>query len=683
MKTNLAQLATSVVLALTSINAFAEQVSQVLLNEKDWSVSKITDSEAQTSVCVAETKKVDSKIVSEIKLVVPEAENKSAQIILTATGLPAEVTRAYVRPDSKTLYPLLVRSVNAETGVTELILLPHRNEEVIDLLLEKSVLDIYYGEGKAAVLARVSLRGSTKVIQKTMTCRVSKSLVNKTVGDKIKKDLKKAVAATEGTLEQLLEIDAQLHDLDAQLIAKKDELKKTQTGLKEQRSKESQLKAKITAISQAIMKSQKEVSDQRIKLNEQQTLLAQSQTDLPVQQEKIPALTAAKDQAQAILDPIKSQVRKIESELASLQSQEANLEAQVQDLSSNRIFVINSLQQMDNELASLRQQRIQIDAQASQVSDLYRRKEFEYRNYDVDFEIRRMLDSDFQYRNYQNQLEVLRQRQQILPGEIGSAQAQVSVFEINLSQCQAAQPPQDCGMIAARLQEARALVNAKNNELNQVRQQFENVRAQMNQIENNIRNQAQSTKNRLLNEMNQYGAQLRNLEQQAINIDQRARNIQQFDIPRARQDLQNIEANLAQAENRLVDATARVRRKKNELSQYKKDNQYDLLSDNLKAAQKALSEVQGLIATAQKNISDLPAKIESTTKKLTAAETLLAQQNASLATEDASLATVTTLINDLLNQEKAATDSITSIEQQIVTGVSKFQAIAKFLSPAV
>lgn len=682
MKNNLVQLATSVVLALTSINAFAESVSEVLLTEKDWSVTKITDSEAQTSSCVAETKKVESKIVSELKVVVSAAENQSAQIILTATGLPAEVTKAYVRPDSKTLYPLLVRSVNAETGIAELILLPHRNEEVVDLLLEKSVLDIYYGEGKAAVLARVSLRGSTKVIQKTMACRVSKDIVNETIGDKIKKDLKKAVAV-EGTLEQLLEIDAQLHSLDAQLIAKKDELKKTQAGLKEQRSKETQLKSKITSISKDILKSQKEVSDLRIKLSEQQTLLAQSQTDLPLHQEKVPALMAAKDQAQAILDPVKSQVRKIESELASLQSQEANYESQVQQLSSNRIFVINSLNQMEHELASLRQERINIDSQASFVSEQYRRKEFEYRNYDVEFEVRRMLDSNFQYRNFQSQLETLRQRQQILPGEIGSAQAQVSVFEINLSQCQAAQPPQDCGMIAARLQEARNLLNAKNSELNQVHQQFENVRAQMNRIEQDSRFQAQNIKNRLLNEMNQYGAQLRDLEQRAIRIDQRSRDLQQFEIPRARQDLQNIEANLAQAENQLVDATARVRRKKNELSQFKKDSNYEVLSDNLKAAQRALNDIQSLIATAQKNISDLPAKIEATAKKLTAAETLLSQQSASLATEEASLAAVTTVINDLLAQEKSATETITSLEQQITTGVTQFQGIAKFLSPAL
>ncbi len=681
MKINFAQLATSVVLSLTSISAFAEQVSQVLLTEKDWSVTKITDSEAQTALCVAETKKVESKIVSDLKLIVSEAENQSAQIILTATGLPAEVTKAYVRPDSKTLYPLLVRSVNTEAGTTELILLPHRNEEVVDLLLEKSVLDIYFGEGKAAVLARVSLRGSTKVIQKTIACRASKSIVNESLSDKIKKDLKKA-APIEGTLDQLLAIDAQLHQLDAQLIAKKDELKKTQAGLKEQRSKEAQLKSKITSIAQAVLKTQKEVSDQRLKLTDQQNLLAQSKTDLPLQQEKIPALVAAKDQAQAALDPVKAQVRKLESELSSLKSQEASLESQVQDLSSNRIFVINSLNQMDNELANLRQERLQVDFQASQVSDLFRRKEFEYRNYDVEFEVRRMLDSNFQYRNYQNQLEDLRRRQQTLPGEIGSAQAQVSVFEINLSQCQAAQPAQDCGMINARLQEARALLNAKNSELNQIHQQFENVRVQMNRIEQESRFQAQSFKNRLLTEMNHYGSQLRELEQRAIRIDQRSRDLQQFDIPRARQDLQNIESNLAQAEDRLVDATARVRRKQNELSQFKKENQYELLSDNLKAAQKALSQVQDLIATAQKNITDLPAKIEATTKKLTAAETLLAQQSASLATEEANLLAVTTVINELLNQEKAAADMITSLEQQITAGVSQFQGVAKFLSPA-
>ncbi|MFN8944866.1 MAG: hypothetical protein ACK5WZ_09595, partial [Pseudobdellovibrionaceae bacterium] len=633
MKIYLAPLATSVLLCIMTWNASAEKVSQVLLTEKDWSVTQITDSETQSSACVAETKKINSTIVSELKLVLPKQEDRSAQIILTATGLPAEIKAAYVRPDSKTIYPLLTLSVNAETGVSEFILLPHRNEEVLDLLLTKSVLDIYFGEGKAAILARVSLKGSTKVLQKTRECRASKEIVNEALSDKIKKDLKKAVAV-EGTLEQLLLLDQQMHSNDAQLKLKESELKLTKTNLKSTKQVDAQLKTKIASISQTILKSQKEVSDLSIKLNEEQTLLAQSQTDLPINQEKIPGLVSAKDLAQAALDPVKAQVRKIESELSALRTQEANLEQAALDLSFRRSQLIDSLNQMANEVNRLRQERSQIDFQAAQISDLFRRKEFEYRNYNVEMEVRRMLDSNFQYRNYQVQLEDLRRRQQILPGEIGALQGQVSVMQIEVEQCRAAQPPQDCSSQIGRLQEVQALLNNKNSELNQIRQQFENVRAQMQWIEQDIRRQVQNFQSGLLNEVNRLSAELRNLEIAANRNDQRTRDLQQFEIPRAEQERRQVESDLLQAENRLVDASARVRRKQSELSQFKKENQYELLSDNLKAAQKALSDIEDLLKKAQKNITTLPAKITATKVKLDAAQAKLNLQTESLAVED-------------------------------------------------
>lgn len=680
MKIYLAPLTTSVLLSLFSFNVSAELISQVLLTEKDWSVTQITDSETQVTHCVAETKKVTSTINTELKLVLPGAEDQSTQIILTAKGVPAEITTAYVRPNSKTLYPMLLLSTDAESETSQFILLPHRNAEVIDLIKEQSILDVYFGEGKTAVLARVSLKGSTKVVQKTTECRASKSLVNEDISDKIKKDLKKIVPV-EGTLQQVLDLDAQLLSLDAQLKAKKIELSTTQAGLKEQKSKDSDLKAKIASISKLVVKSQKEVSDIKLKLEGQQNLLAQSQTELPIHQEQIPALVAAKDAAQIVLDPIKAQVRRLESELSSLQKQQDSLEGSVHELSSRRSQIINDLNQMNWRLEQLRQERNRIDQQASQTGDLLRRKDFEYRNYDVELETRRALESSWEYRNLRDELERLRRQKEQLPGQIAQAQAQVSAREVEVETCRAAQPPQDCSAQIARLQEARALLNSKNSEMNGLNNQIENTRARMQRVEQNINMEIRRVKDRLQSEVNQLSNQMRELELAARNIDQEVRDIQQFQIPRAQQDLRNTESSLAQAEDRLVDATARTRRKQSELSQYKKENQYELLSNNLKAAQKALSEVQSALETAQENITELPAKIEATTKSLTTAEAKLTGHSTNLATEEANLAVVTTAINDLLNLEKATSDAIAELDKTIAADILQFQGVVKFLTP--
>lgn len=725
-------------LILTSSLVSYAQVQQ----EKDWILEKKPDALLGTAACVASTKVAASKVSVKTELIMAQGEDKAPLIVLRAKGLAGQVARAYVRPDSKTQYPMLLLSSDAVTGEDTFVLSPMRLPETLQIIAAKSTLDIYFGEGATAILARVSLRGSSVTINRTAACRDSKVILKEALFAELKKDANLAQAQN-GTVQDMLAA----YQEALRLMNKKatDQLalanhQKAGAGVLAQE------KAAADTARTAAQREQDTISSIaaiKAKIVDLQAKIQKAHQELPGFQAARPAAVAAADAANRALAPHIPRVDSLEDDISSAQSEERRISANISGLQSQLSNLQSQVRSLEVETDNARREQQQNEREIQQINSQISQLENDYRLFDERREMERILSNSSSYQSAKRDLERWTRRNRELPVEVERARAASMDANRTLEQCKLEQgkpnpgrpsPPEggdrpprqppgpgrprltgnDGGEDGAppsapgerneegRERERREREESRNSDrdcsreqqqANAAQREFENKRAELQQSDREIANaesniqrlerdaaqEARQVKDRIRTQIDRLAQDQRVKRDQISRLDSRIRDLQQIEIPRKQREVESVRNEISMAQSQLANTQSRTRQAAASLDSYKRSVGYDQLVANVNSTRSRLNSIDSSIANAQNLIANGPAKVTQTQAEQVAQEQELVRRQAIRAQADSALVAAQALADAHRAQEAQLAEELRLTQEGFVLAKRTTQGISKAL----
>ena len=599
---------------LFSANVSAQtSINPSIITDKDWALEKTVDPVTQATLCVASTNKAQSPFPISLEVVVPESDNMPPQLIVKTQGLANDISKAYVRPSSKLAYPLLLNTTDSE-GAKLFVASPLKTQELLKIIAEKTVFDIYFGTGKEAPLARLSLKGSENILKKAAACRPSKKLADDGFYRFFTKDADKATLV-EGSLQDLTKISQDvlaLYLLQQKLTSDVSAFEKAKKNLLPQ--DQSAHKAMNVAY-EKFQKNKTEFLNLQKQLSDHQTTLTNAQTQLPLDQAQIPLLTAAIQTADQNFAPVRTTMERLEKELSAIQKIENDAGKEVSRLKTLIPKLEKDVVSLEKEAVSMQKEARSQEAYANEIQPQMERAEREYRMYDVDSEYRSELSHDISYSSAQSRLRFAEMDLSRAESRLRSEESQLRSAESQLHMCES-KPDQNCSSEKSAVSSARMQVNMAEMDVRQAESSIRSAESSIRSAEANVMNRVRSEKDRL-------GFKARGLRNdyegaldRASYCRQRASDIQKSILPKTKNEIVKNKAALPLAEADYASKQQVTLQKQTEIEQYKISSHYEELKKALADAQQALSQTQKDIVLAGKNIKELPAKITSLQKKI-------------------------------------------------------------------
>ncbi len=603
------------ILLIFSASAFAQTESDVsVIVDKDWKLEKATDVVTQTTVCRASTNKAQAPFSVSLEVLVPSNDSGPTQVMIKTQGLSDQVLKAYVRPSSKLFYPLLLGSVNSNTGTKTFFASPLKTQELLKIIAEKSVFDIYFGTGQEAPLARLSLKGSENILKKAASCRPSKKLTNDSFFRFITKDSEKA-PVTEGSLQDLTTFSQKALELYLSQEKTETEMKQFE---KNQKDLASQDQAAQKAMLLAYDKFQKIKGDYlnlQKQFDDQQTTLNSANIQLPINQSKIPTLTDAIAVAEQNFAPVRQEVARLSTELAQVQKSESEADKEVKRLISRIEKLEKDVVSLQKEAVNLIKQAREEEANAAGLEPKMIQAEREYRQYNVQIEYSHQLSSDSSYNSAKSQLRFAEMDLRSAELRLRMEESQLRSAESRLNMCES-KPDQNCSSEKSAVSSAQMQVNMAESAVNRAESEIRSAESRIRSAEADVMSRVRDEESRLGSKARSLRSQYEQALDNASYCRQKSAEIQKSTLPKTKDEIVKSKAALPIAEADLVAKKQNTVSKQAELDEYKTKSQYESLKLTLSNAQQALAQTKQDILVAEKNIKELPAKINSVQKKI-------------------------------------------------------------------
>lgn len=617
-----------------STQAFAQAVV-----EKDWSQEKkIHDLNGVTS-CVASTSKSESTLQVTTEIILPENDVQVPLIVIKAKGLKGLVPRAHVRPDAKTQYPMLLLKSDVVNDEDTFVLSPMRMPETLSVIAAKNTLDVYFGEGPTAILARISLKGSSKTITRTAACRVSKTMWKERLFTELKSDPQLATVLT-GTVQDLLvSYQKTLDSLNASEKIQVDLTAQTKIGqpLLAQEKKDTQA---LASAEKGVLDTQNQISSLQKKIADLKNAIAAAQVDLPQLKADRPAAQQALTNAQNALRNVENEVSRLENEVRISQSREDQLSSSINNLQAQVSSLQNQIYQQQSEVDRLRQDQ---NWRYNEITRLKNRKSQLDQNYsffNVERRTKEILDNNSNYNNQKGFLQTLNIQSSQIQGEINILNILVSDISRALNQCEAAvdSSKDQCVEIRERLRGAQNNVSNKQNESREIDRKINETNQQIRNYESSARQQAVNERDRMVSEITAVQMDINKIQNDLNSIDRQINNIIQVSIPRLQNDLYSKKSDLSISQNSLVQAQSDTRRAQANLTNYKNSAGYENLANKVKTTQSRLNSIDQKISQANSTLSKGPGQITANEAEV------IKQQNSLVAKEAAVVQAKATLV---------------------------------------
>jgi chromosome segregation ATPase len=617
------------------LTTLSTQVFAQALVEKDWLHDKRMHALVGTMSCVASTAQSESSLQVTTEIILPEGDEKVPLIIIKTKGLKGSIPRAHIRPDAKTQYPMLLLKSDPATDEDTFVLSPMRIPETLDIIAAKNTLDVYFGEGPTAILARISLKGSSKIINRTAICRQSKTLLKQRLFAELKKDPQLATPLA-GTVQDLMisyqkTLDAinASEKIQAQLVAH------NQVG-QSLLSQEKQANQSVAIAEKAVLDTQNQIVVLQQKVSNLKSALVQAQIDLPQLQADRPIAQKELTSAQNALGGVESEVRRLQAEVDRAQSRENQILLAINSYESEASNLQNEIYRQQSEADRLRRDQ---NSRYSQINSLQTTKnqlDQNYKMFDVNRRTEQLLYNNSTYMNQYNSLPGLNNRRNQLNNEIPAASNLVKELNRAVNDCLAGpghltpggMVPPECLAEKARLNTAQKDLSNKQNELNNVNRQISDTNNSIANYQTQARQQAINEREHLASEINLTQQRINQIQSDINTVDRQINNILQVTIPQLQNDLYSAKSNLASSQNSLAQASAHVRRTRTNLVNYKNSIGYDKLVLNAKNAQSRLSLIDQKIAQAQLTLSKGPGQISANEAEIINQQNLLVQKEA-------------------------------------------------------
>lgn len=689
-----------------------------VIQEKDWILEKRHDPVLGTAACVASTSVASSTIQVKTELLMPQADDKGPLIILKAKGLAGQVPRAHVRPDAKTQYPMLLLSSDSVTGEDTFVLSPMRLPETLQIIAQKNTLDVYFGEGATAILARISLRGSSVTITRTAACRDSKVILKESLFNELKKDANLAQAQS-GTVQDLMAAYQETLRLlvarDAGQLALINHQKSGAAVL-------AQEKAAADAVRVAAQREQdtlNTINSLKARIADLQTRIQRANAELPSLQASRPAAATAVANAERALSPHTPNIDRLVSEISIAQSEERRISSNISSLQSQLSTLQRQVQSLEAETDNARRSQQDAEREIQSINSQISQLESEYRNYDERREAQRILDNDSNFRRQQQELERWTRLNRELPSQVERARAESMEADRALKQCQAQPaptgpitggplPPQpmppgggprdkearereraerersqpgviDCSREDSRAREARRNFENKKSELQESDRRVSDIQSDIRRMENDAVSRARQGKDRLAEQINRLSQEQSVKRDQIARLDSRIRDLQQVEIPRKQREVESTRRQIADEQTRLSQAGQQTRRAQAELEQYKRSVGYDQLVANLNAAESNLERIDAAIASAQDLIKNGPGRIANSQAEQQAQEQELTRRQAARSQAEAVLANASQAANAHRAQETRLADDLRATQAALLVSKQLTQGLSKAL----
>lgn len=615
-----------------STQAFAQAVV-----EKDWAQEKKIHDLTGVASCVASTTKSESTLQVATEIILPENDEKVPLIIIKAKGLKGAIPRAHVRPDAKTQYPMLLLKSDSVADEDTFVLSPMRMPETLDIIAAKNTLDVYFGEGPTAILARISLKGSSKTITRTAACRISKVLWKERLFKELKADPQLATALN-GTVQDLL--GTYQKTLDSMNLSEKTQVNltaKVQAGAPIL-TQEKQANQVLANAEKSVLDTQNQIVALQQKIANLKSGIAQAQIDLPQLQAERPGAQQDLTSAQNALRNVEAEVRRLQNEIDIAQSRESQLSSNVESYQSQ---VYNLQSQISQQQSAAERLRIDQNERYNQINSLQITKnqlDQNYKMFDVNRRTEQILRNNSNYMNQYNSLPGLNNRRNQLNSEIPAASNLVKELTRAVNDCLAGPPiltpggevAPECLAEKARLNTAQQDLNRKQNELSEVNRKINDTNSSIANYQSQARQQAINERDRLVSDINSTQQRINQLTSDINAVDRQINNIVQGIIPRLQNDLYSAKSDLSIAQNSLAQASADVRRAQANLVNYKNSVGYDKLVQNSKNAQNRLNTIDQKISLAQTIISKGPGQITANEAEVINQQNLLVSKQANV-----------------------------------------------------
>jgi chromosome segregation ATPase len=610
--------------------AFAQSVV-----EKDWVQDKKIHELTGVVSCAASTAIAQSTLSVVTEIILPENDEKIPLIVIKVKGLKGLVPRAHVRPDAKTQYPMLLLKSDIAANEDTFVLSPMRMPEVLDIIAAKNTLDVYFGEGATAILARISLKGSAKTITRTASCRIPKVLWKERLFKDLKSDPQLATPLN-GSVQDLLASFQKTLDLinlsektQAALAA---QIKASQAVV----AAEKQAGQILENSEKSVLDTQNQISSLQRKIADLRNAIAQAQVDLPQLQSERPQASQNLVNAQNALRNVETEVRRLQGEVELAQNRENQIASNLNSIQSQISSLQYQLSQQQSQVNSLRQDQNSRYNQLNSLQATKNQLDQNYKSFDVNRRIEQILYNNSTYMSQYNSLPGLNNRRNQLNSEIPAASNLVKELTRAVKDCQAGpgnltpggMVPPACDAEKARLATAQKDLNNKQNELNKVNRKISDTNNSIANYQAQARQQAINERDRIATDLNNTNQRISQLQSDINVVDRQINNLVQIDIPRTQNDLYSKKSDLSITQNSLAQAQSNTRYAQANLVNYKNSVGYDRLVTNVRSAESRLTSIDQRIAQAQSALSKGPAQIAANETEVINQQNLLVQRQA-------------------------------------------------------
>ena len=622
LKTSLKTIAWGLVFTASSAQAqtlspsFPQNLGPTLI-EKDWKLEKWKYADNEPTVCIASTESKaipqenkQNTVQARLEVLVPDQDLILPQVRLRLMGLEQDHQEVYLKMDRKTLRIMKKKQVQAESNSISYSLSPLDLNTTIHFFRAQSSADIALTSTKESAILRLSLAGSSKILQKAAECRTSKTILTEDFDKWLKIDFQKSIA-TEGSLDELNEAATRTLEaliLESRYSSQLENFKKEKDRLS---PLETQRRRVMESTLSALQRAQAKLARTEKEKSETSALLSSSQTSLPGDQAQLPAAIEALRTAEEIFAPVKSEALRLESALSSAQQTESSLGQQVSMISSNLNSLHHQRVSLENEVQRISQDIFSMEREADDLRARISRLEWEVRNFDMSRRINQILFNDGSYQNEKNEAQNLRPRLQGLNSELQQTLGALQALTQVLKECQAAQPPRDCTSLENQVNEKQRRRDQLQRDVQDGQRRLEQLESVLNQKESSAQRQAQFEFNELRQRLDHMNRRFDELQRMTQFAHQRRSQIQNSELPQVGHNIQMTESQLQTAQRELDAASRQVQRRQEALSQFKLSSNFDVLRRNVREAQKSLTALQEKIAAAEKLIKTLPAKLAS------------------------------------------------------------------------
>lgn len=617
--------------SLVLVSSFSA-IAQV---EKDWKLEKKLSPFLGTTSCIASTSVAKSKVPVELIVDLPAGEDKAPVLILKAKGLGGKVAKAYVRPDRNTAHQMVLLNSDAASGIDTFVLKPFLISDVTYLIGNDRRLDIYLGEGRSAIHADISLKGSTLTINRQASCRDSKTLLRMDFVNELRKDSHLS-APVSGTASELLVSYQAAFEAYKERLKSEAALSQHMAGRGVLVSQKDSAERALSAAAQAETSTRNRIQQLATEISRLEQELSKARTELPGLETRRPGLVAEVDRSEKALDPFRSRLAELEQLVSSAQEMKDFAAREVQSSQSRLNSLSQQIRNLESEIDVNQHYIYSTQQEIRQLDNRWRNLEDAYRRFDVQREAQRILDRDSGYRLEQDRLARWINVERNNPSEIAQLEGQLrkAVSALEMCQQQKIAPAPDCSAEEAQVQRIGSQIQDKQNELNRASSEIREIRRTIDRFERNAERTALERRELIRRDIDDVRREISRHQDRIRSFENRISQIQSFELPSVRNQMAQEQSNLSQAESRLSRAQSEEARARQNLSAYQDQIGYGRLVSEIRAARSALSSLDSAISSAKRAIAQNPGAIVNAQTNKAQAEALLVSQVADREAKD-------------------------------------------------